>query len=60
MTYGSPATAEEVPAYLASVRGGREADAELVEEFKRRYQVIGFLAAGSDHPGPGPGAAGDA
>ena len=42
MTYGSPATAEEVPAYLASVRGGREADAELVEEFKRRYQVIGF------------------
>jgi ferrochelatase len=42
MTYGSAATAEEVPAYLASVRGGREADAELVEEFKRRYQVIGF------------------
>ncbi len=42
MTYGSPATAAEVPAYLASVRGGRAAEAELVEEFKRRYQVIGF------------------
>jgi ferrochelatase len=42
MTYGSAATAQEVPAYLASVRGGREADAELVEEFQRRYQVIGF------------------
>jgi ferrochelatase len=42
MTYGSAATAQEVPAYLASVRGGREADSELVEEFQRRYQVIGF------------------
>ena len=41
MTYGSAATAEEVPAYLASVRG-RPAEPELVEEFQRRYQVIGF------------------
>ncbi len=42
MTYGSAATAEEVPAYLASVRGGRAADPGLVEEFQRRYRLIGF------------------
>jgi ferrochelatase len=42
MTYGSAATADEVPAYLASVRGGRPAEPELVEEFQRRYQLIGF------------------
>ena len=42
MTYGSAATAEEVPAYLASVRGGRPAEPDLVEEFQRRYRMIGF------------------
>ena len=42
MTYGSAATAEEVPAYLASVRGGRAAEPELIQEFQRRYGVIGF------------------
>jgi ferrochelatase len=43
MTYGSPRTAarEDVRAYLARVRGGREADPALVDEFTRRYQVIG-------------------
>ena len=43
MTYGSPASLEreDVGAYLANVRGGREPDAELVDEFTRRYQVIG-------------------
>jgi len=43
MTYGSPASLdrEDVGAYLARVRGGREADAELVDEFTRRYRVIG-------------------
>lgn len=43
MTYGSPASLdrEDVRAYLARVRGGREPDAELVDEFTRRYQVIG-------------------
>jgi protoporphyrin/coproporphyrin ferrochelatase len=43
MTYGSPASLEreDVRAYLARVRGGREPDPELVDEFTRRYQVIG-------------------
>jgi protoporphyrin/coproporphyrin ferrochelatase len=30
-----------VPRYLAAVRGGRPADPELVQEFTRRYEVIG-------------------
>jgi ferrochelatase len=42
MTYGSAATAADVPAYLASVRGGRPASDELVAEFRRRYELIGF------------------
>jgi ferrochelatase len=43
MTYGSPASLEreDICAYLTRVRGGREPDAELVDEFTRRYQVIG-------------------
>jgi ferrochelatase len=43
MTYGSPDSLEEhdIAAYLARVRGGREADPELVTEFTRRYRVIG-------------------
>jgi protoporphyrin/coproporphyrin ferrochelatase len=43
MTYGSPAglEREDISAYLARVRGGREPDPELVDEFTRRYRVIG-------------------
>ncbi len=43
MTYGSPASLEreEIRAYLARVRGGREPDPDLVDEFTRRYRVIG-------------------
>jgi ferrochelatase len=43
MTYGSPASLdrEGIRAYLARIRGGREPEAALVEEFTRRYQVIG-------------------
>ena len=43
MTYGSPASLEReaVRAYLARVRGGREPDDELVDEFTRRYRIIG-------------------
>ena len=43
MTYGSPASLEreDIRTYLARVRGGREPDPELVDEFTRRYRVIG-------------------
>jgi ferrochelatase len=41
MTYGSPATLDEMPAYLRNVRGGQEPDAQLVHEFRRRYALIG-------------------
>jgi ferrochelatase len=43
MTYGSPASLdrEDVRTYLARVRAGREPDAALVDEFTRRYRVIG-------------------
>lgn len=43
MTYGSPASLEreDIRAYLSRVRGGREPDPELVDEFTRRYRVIG-------------------
>lgn len=43
MTYGSPESLdrEDIRAYLARVRGGREPDPQLVDEFTRRYRVIG-------------------
>ena len=41
MTFGSPATLDDVPAYLTSVRGGRAPSDDVVREFRRRYQIIG-------------------
>ncbi|HLL79344.1 MAG TPA: ferrochelatase [Ktedonobacteraceae bacterium] len=41
MTYGSPATLDDIPTYLQNVRGGRPADDALVAEFRRRYALIG-------------------
>ncbi len=41
MTYGSPATLDDIPAYLKNVRGGREPDEALITEFRRRYSLIG-------------------
>jgi protoporphyrin/coproporphyrin ferrochelatase len=41
MTYGSPATLDDLPAYLKNVRGGRPADEALIAEFRRRYSLIG-------------------
>ena len=42
MTYGSPAAdLHDLPQYLVAVRGGREPSSELVEEFRRRYELIG-------------------
>jgi ferrochelatase len=40
-TFGSAVTAEDVPAYLSSVRGGRGVPADLIEEFRHRYDLIG-------------------
>jgi ferrochelatase len=42
MTYGSPRDLDDVGAYITRVRGGREPDAELLAEFRRRYAVIGM------------------
>ena len=41
LTFGSPAMLDDVPAYMAHVRGGKEAPADLVAEFRRRYEVVG-------------------
>jgi ferrochelatase len=41
LTFGSAVTSADVPAYLRSVRGGGEPSAELVQEFRRRFDVIG-------------------
>ncbi|MGH2456066.1 MAG: ferrochelatase [Candidatus Limnocylindria bacterium] len=41
MTYGSPAGPEDMPRYLAAVRGGRPASDEVVAEFQLRYRAIG-------------------
>ncbi|MBO0708263.1 MAG: ferrochelatase [Candidatus Dormibacteraeota bacterium] len=42
MTFGSAQTADEVPAYLRSVRHGGEPDPDLVAEFQRRYRLVGW------------------
>lgn len=41
MTYGSPKTLDDIPAYLKNIYGGREASSETVAEFRRRYNLIG-------------------
>jgi ferrochelatase len=41
MTYGSPASLDDVPRYIRAVRGGREAPDEVVTEMRRRYELIG-------------------
>ena len=41
MTYGSPATPDDIPDYLRNIRGGRAPDEALVQEFRRRYGLIG-------------------
>ena len=41
LTFGSAVTSEDVPRYLASVRGGRPVSDELITEFRRRFDVIG-------------------
>ncbi|HEX2044217.1 MAG TPA: ferrochelatase [Gaiellaceae bacterium] len=41
MAYGSPERAEDVPAYLADIRGGRPVRPEAVAELAERYRRIG-------------------
>ena len=41
MTYGSPATLDDIPAYLKHVYGGSTASPEVITEFRRRYGLIG-------------------
>ena len=41
MTYGSPDDLDDMPRYLTAVRGGHVPSAEVVGEFRRRYEVIG-------------------
>ena len=41
MAYGSPERAEDVPAYLADILGGRPVRQEAVEELAERYRRIG-------------------
>ena len=42
MTYGSPRDLDDVSAYMTRVRAGREPDASLLAEFRRRYSTIGM------------------
>ena len=44
MAYGSPATAEDVPAYLADIREGRPVSEAAVAELTERYRRIGGLS----------------
>jgi ferrochelatase len=41
MAYGSPATAGDVPAYLADIREGRAVSQEAIDELTERYRRIG-------------------
>jgi ferrochelatase len=41
MSFGTAATLNDVPAYLASVRGGKPAPNELIIEFRRRFARVG-------------------
>lgn len=41
MTYGAPKDADDLPAYLSRVRGGKTPTEDLVREMARRYDLIG-------------------
>ena len=41
MSFGTPSSPDEVPEYLARVRGGRPMPPEVVAEMQRRYRLIG-------------------
>jgi protoporphyrin/coproporphyrin ferrochelatase len=41
MAYGTPETPDDVEAYLAHIRGGRQSSPEAVANLKRRYELVG-------------------
>ena len=41
MTYGSPLTPEDVPEYIKKVYRGKTLEGSIIEEFQRRYRLIG-------------------
>src|SRR5690348_10738144 len=41
MTYGSPATLDDIPTYIKNIYGGREPSPAVIAEFRRRYGLIG-------------------
>lgn len=41
MTYGSPKTLDDIPAYIKRVYGGKDGSEEVLKEFRRRYDLIG-------------------
>lgn len=41
MTFGTAETTEDVPVYLARVRGGHPPPEDLVAEFQRRFRLVG-------------------
>ena len=41
MSFGTPSSPDEVPDYLARIRGGRPTPPEVVAEMQRRYRLIG-------------------
>lgn len=40
MTYGLPATLDDIPTHLKNIRGGRPTDETLIAEFRRCYRLI--------------------
>jgi ferrochelatase len=41
LAHGGPSSLEDIPAFLAQVRGGRPCSEELVDEVRERYRSIG-------------------
>lgn len=41
MTYGSPASLDDIPIFLKNVYGGKDMSEEVIKEFSRRYDLIG-------------------
>lgn len=42
LAHGSPDSADEIPAFLSSITGGRPLPSQVVEEVTHRYSLIGF------------------